>query len=376
MLVCSVMRRRHGSIFICHVSMPTLPVKQFDVVIVYDKAIAEGASDGTFRGRTPFSRTGKYFSYNESYQYFLTYCKRIGLKAGFASTGDIGPDGIFTAVWVYDKKWKRLKQSVTASVVFDKFSNHETVNAAYDARLKKNSGRNRYFHNQKIRALFDDKLKTYNLLSAFAIPTVQIDVESKEAVNAAKSRLGIQTDEHTHTTDFTETYVLKDQFGAGGIDVHKVRATSEFVAIGRADTSVSYIAQPMIVADGFTFVEHEGFVDLRVIICNGDITDCYIRIAKPGEFRANAHRGGTVEYVDLKDIPKGVTAMSKAVNALLPVQDGFYALDFIKSSAGNLYLIEGNITPGLNWYNTKDEKQAKSLMRNIVDKIKVVTVAA
>ncbi|MDP3970582.1 MAG: hypothetical protein Q8P90_02685 [bacterium] len=341
----------------------------FDVIIVYDGLIAEGASDKSYRGRTPFSRTGDYFDYNKSYEYFLLYCSKLGLKAAFASTVDINEYGLFKAVWIFNKKWQRLHEIVEAKIVFDKFSNFDTYNAKYDTKLKNNIHGITYFHHPAIRSLFDNKIKTYNTFSKFSIPTAKINVHSSFTIASAKKILNAQIQKHTNTADFTELFVLKDQYGSGGLNVFKVKSVEEVLKIGKNDQKISYILQPLILATGFSFVNYKGYIDLRVIVCDGIITDCYIRIAKSGEFRANASRGGNVAYIPVKEIPKDVVKMSKSINAMLSEQDGFYALDFIKSNTGNLYFIEGNITPGLTWFNKKDEIQVKQLMRNIIQKI-------
>ncbi|PIW37257.1 MAG: hypothetical protein COW24_00965 [Candidatus Kerfeldbacteria bacterium CG15_BIG_FIL_POST_REV_8_21_14_020_45_12] len=352
--------------------MANLPIEEFDVIVVYDGTTVKGASDKSYRGRTPFPKPSASFSYNKSYEYFLKQCKRSGLRAAFASTSDITAGGLFQSVWVYQKNWKRVHGLSNARIVFDKFSHLDTYNAKYDAKLKNKIDGVQYFHNPGIRALFDDKLRTYGRFSDFAIPTVKIDLKSSSTISFAKKALLDQIQAHKHMVDFTRLFVLKDQFGAGGVDVHKVKRMVDFLDIGKRDELVSYILQPLIIANGFDFFNQKGYVDLRVIVCGGQITSCYIRTAKPGEFRANASRGGSVDYIEKKQIPKDVISMSKSINDLLPVQDGFYALDFIKSSTGNLYFIEGNITPGLNWFNAKDERQVKQFMRSIVSQISLM----
>lgn len=355
--------------------MSQISVQQFDVVVVYDGLMVEGASDTAYRGRTPFARTGEYFSYNQSYEYFLKYCKKVGIRAAFASTVDITSDGIFTDVWVYEKKWKRLRQQVDAKIVFDKFSHMNTFNKKYDAKLKKNPHGVRYFHNPFIREIFDNKLKTHAIFSQITIPTTEIDVQSSRTIADSIDALHAQIRQHKNADDFGKSFVLKDQYGAGGMHVYKVKKAAELLKIGLEDALISYVLQPFIIANGFAFQNHPGSIDLRVIICNGKITDCYIRIAKKGEFRANASCGGEVEYIDTKKIPREVRKMTTLINSMLPIQDGFYALDFMKSSAGHLYFIEGNSTPGLTWFNAKDERQVKRFMRGLIEKIQVMAAA-
>ncbi|EKD76065.1 MAG: ribosomal protein S6 modification enzyme, partial [uncultured bacterium] len=124
--------------------------------------------------------------------------------------------------------------------------------------------------------------------------------------------------------------------------------------------------QPLIQASGFTIGEYTGNTDLRVILFSDKIIQSYLRIAKAGDFRANAQQGGKIMYLKLKQIPADVLKMTKGITKLLPVKTAFYALDFIKSNNGNLYFIEGNNRPGLNWYDNEDKKRAKQLIRLLV----------
>lgn len=346
-------------------------IQEYDVVIVYEENIVEAASDTSYRGHTPFARKSMRYSYNETYEYFLQYCKRVGLRAAFASTADVIEGGSFSAVWVYNKKWKRVRTEATARIIFDKFSNREVQNAKVTALLEDNAQQAPLFHNSAIRELFDNKIKTYKKFTAFAIPTVTIDVESTTAIDSAKKRLKKIIQQHPHSTDFTNEFVLKDTYGAGGENVFKVSETKDIEHIGKQDTSIEYLLQPLIAASGFVFTTYRGNIDLRLIVCDGAVVQCYIRVPQEGGFKANASSGGEVVYIPLKEIPKGVLEMAKNINTRLPVKDAFYALDFIKSSDGNVYLIEGNITPGLIWFNAIDERKAKKLMRVIIDSMKV-----
>ena len=50
--------------------------------------------------------------------------------------------------------------------------------------------------------------------------------------------------------------------------------------------------------------------------------------------------------------------------------DSMYALDFLVSNNGNIYLLEGNTGPGLDWNTSlkQNENEAKKLIRMVVNK--------
>ena len=61
-------------------------INQFDVIIVYLAESAKSASNVLYTEQTPFLPKGKCGIYNDSYSYFLTTCKKIGINE-FLSMG-------------------------------------------------------------------------------------------------------------------------------------------------------------------------------------------------------------------------------------------------------------------------------------------------
>lgn len=347
---------------------------QFDVIIIYDGRIAFSASNSRYRGSAPFSRSSKYANYNRSYEYFLQHCAKQGLRAAFATTRDISGSGSLKSVWVYNKIWKRLKQPAESFLIFDKFSGLTAYNIQQLALLTRSDRKVRLFHSQKIRKIFDDKLKTFTTFSKYAIPTVKIETDSEKHIIAAKKKLYIQLQHHKYVDDFSEHRVLKDQFGSGGKNVYKVHENKKIRSIGKHIPLLYFVLQPLIDASNFDYHSSAINTDLRVIICDGKIVQCYVRTAKQGDFRANASQGGQVEYIRPSRIPKDVLTMCAAISKKLSVPHSFYALDFIKSLSGNLYFVEGNITPGINWFDDEDERYAKQLMRLIIKNLKKMAI--
>lgn len=342
-------------------------ILQFDVLIVYNSSAAYSADDESYRGRTPFSKNEDSSSCNASYAYFLQQCRRQGLRAAFTTTQDIIGPGTFRSVWVFDTTWKRIKEQAHSVFVFDKFSHLHENRKLY--KLLTSTGEVQFFHSKKIRELFDNKLNTFSFLGKLAVPTVSIDLHSHKKITAAKNKLDQQSPAFHAIDDRDKKYIIKDQFGAGGTCVFSAKKNTTFLSIGKKNPEVQFILQPHIDTSGFKIGKYTGNVDLRLIMSDAVIEQCYIRIPAAGEFRANASLGGKVVYLQDADIPKDVVTMAKKITKRLPTKSGLYALDFIKSSAGRLYCIEGNSTPGLNWFNPVDELYAKKMIRLIIHKI-------
>ncbi|AKT42819.1 ATP-grasp domain-containing protein [Chondromyces crocatus] len=81
--------------------------------------------------------------------------------------------------------------------------------------------------------------------------------------------------------------------------------------------------------------------DLRVIVVGGRVIACMRRVAKPGEFRSNLHRGGTGDGVRL---PR--TYRSVAIRAAKAMGLEVAGVDMLESKSGPK-ILEINSSPGL-----------------------------
>ena len=122
------------------------------------------------------------------------------------------------------------------------------------------------------------------------------------------------------------------------------------------------------------YLEHnklDRFVDIRIIFMGQKIIQTYIRTAAGDDFRCNEHLGGSLKYINISQIPKKVLQMSKKIAHSLSKNSSLYALDFIVSNHGNVYLMEGNTGPGLDWNLTlkKNALEGKRLIAEIVKEL-------
>jgi len=356
----------------------------FDLIVVYSENYAKSALDEKYRRKAPFP--AEFNILNDSYSYMLTRCRKSGIKAALTTSKDITGPGTFKGFWTYDTEWARNKGRARCRLIFDKFA-AATTEQAKRFRLLTSSPSILKFNEQKLTSLFRDKLKTYELFREFAIPSEGIKSLSERNIYLAKSRLDRKLRVHRHSGDFTDGYVIKDRAGASGMGIHRTglangleRAILEQRA---SDTKqkrmASYILQPFISCEkGFAFGEHRGLIDVRVILLDHRPLQTYIRIAKRGEFRCNEHQGGELVYISLKELPKDITEsvknISRRLSSVLNARHVLYALDFMRSNSGNLYLVEGNSKPGIDWNHRKrtNEIRTKELIDSIVKKLKLI----
>lgn len=343
---------------------------QYDVIIAYNRDEATSANDAKNTDPSPFSKNGGHFSCNDSYKYFLEQCEEEGLRAAFSTTDDISGPGLFSSIWVIQDTWKRIQKPAYSKLIFDKFSKVDETNLKKHTLLISDPGEIVLFHNETTRESFTDKNKTYEDFPNVAIPTVKINLSSEKNISTAQIKLSKIIQDGAFANDFNGSFVVKDRFGAGGNKIFKAEKTEKLLSIGKENPDTSFVLQPFITTSNFGFQKNAGPADLRVVISNGVIVQSYVRIPKKGNFRANASLGAQLKYITTEEIPEDIKKMSHEINEKLTGNNAFYALDFVKSNTGRLYFIEGNITPGLNWYDPEDEIRTKMLIRLIIQSLK------
>jgi len=309
------------------------------------------------------------------------------MRAAFTTSRDIIGPGQFQSYWTYNTKWTKHLGKASSGVLFDKFTPF-TIAQQHRLELMTSKKSVYIFSNKEMKNIFLNKLNTYIHFKEYAIPTVAVANPSRLTIAQAKQSLDTVLDHHQYEMDVDDGYILKDQTGSGGYKIYKI----DFDSIGSEDIMkyyahdkkekklLSYIFQPFIdCTDGFHFGKYSGFIDLRLILLKQKIIQAYIRVAQQGKFKCNEHQGGELIYIPLSVVPHAVRVMSKMITKQLhttvDLKHSLYALDFIRSNDGNLYFIEGNTNPGIDWDHAKkiNEVKSKELINSIVHELYLIT---
>ena len=347
---------------------------QFDVMILYSDRRAKSASSQSEHILTPFAKGSNNEIYNIFYGYFLSTCQINNLKAAFTTTSDITGAGRCRSYWLFENnRWIKVRKSGYSKLIFDKFS-------PFNQRIK--AKRNLLFSSQEVKPfnhpylfnLFFDKYKTYQKLHKFAIPTVIIEERTRESVDRARKSLMQLLNRHSHHNDFSDEIVMKDRFGAEGVYVYKFKANQykEMMEKVKKHKKTTFIIQPFIKFDkGYSYQNSKVSADIRLIYLGGRFIQTYIRVAKDGEFRCNEHRGGLLKYISKNEVPFKVISLSEKIVKFLKKKSSLFTLDFIISNYGNVYFLEGNTGPGLDWNLSikENEIHAKKFIRIIVKEL-------
>ena len=343
----------------------------FDVMVVYTENVATSSSSKKMGNHSPFALATERKHYDIAYAYFLTQCKKSGLKAAFTTSDDIIGPGTCKTYWTYKKNnWHKYDKFGFAPIIFDKVS-PLSIKLAHKRDLLFSNGKSLPFNDPNLLVIFNDKLKTFKKLTEHTVPTVNITL--KTVINSL-IKLDNLIALHKNYKDFTTEFILKDRFGAGGIDIYKIgiNPIEEITKILSLNQNVSFILQPFTKFDeGYTHNDTKGYTDIRIIYSQGKIVQRYIRTAKKKDFRCNEHQGGSVTYINSSQVPKSVKIASEAILKILNGKNSHFALDFIVSNNGNAYFLEGNINPGIYWsLNSYEDKiNTKKLIRIIVKEI-------
>jgi hypothetical protein len=332
----------------------------FDVLIVYSGRSAISVNATTADVLAPFPLGTSYAGYNAVYGYFLDICRKNNLSAAFTTSADISGAGSCRSYWLFKKNnWIKVKKAGYSRLIFDKLS---PVSRKYrvSRELLFSSKRVKPFNQTGMFNTFFDKQKTYNQLPQFSAPTVTVEKCTEASIQKACLELKEMISSHPCPDDFSSDIVMKDRFGAGGRDVYKFKAgESAKMTTVMKQSKRSFILQPLVKFDK---------VDIRLVYLAGKIVQTYVRVAKAGDFRCNEHQGGLLKYITEAEVPAGVISQAGKLIKFLKKTTTLFALDFMVSNNGNIYLIEGNTRPGLDWNEEikENELAAQKLIRLVV----------
>lgn len=349
-----------------------------DVLVVYSSGAAVSASVDDIHSKHPFLLTSKEAYYNRSYAYFLDVCKQKGLSAGLTASEDVTGPGMCKSYWVTQKKgWKKIQSFAQSNTIFDKISPVSAVRAS-ERRLLLSNTAITPFTDPALHQTFFDKLKTYTKFSEYAVPTVAVHSNTNASIKYALKKLSTLLQSHPNAADFTSTIVVKDRFGSGGNFVYKVENNflSTISEILNSNPTITFILQPYLSFDaGISYKNTTAATDIRMIFQYDKLIQCYFRMAKADDFRCNEHQGGQLHYVAKKEIPKAISTMAQKIVTKISLPSSLYALDFVVSNSGNVYFIEGNTGPGIDWDHKKEssEKMSKELIECIVNELALRT---
>lgn len=293
----------------------------------------------TFKRERPFFNSKR----NKIFPIFLKEGEKKGLNVFISSFNEFNPKNrTVRHAWIFDDCWKIVKNK-KVDLMYYHGKNIESEMIGKKAVAEKL----KMVNHPHVEVLCDDKAVTSMKFPEISPKTFLVN--SATQLQKAIKFIG------------TNKVVLKPRFGSFGNNVFIVNKHKLHGAIHR-DT----ILQEFIdTSEGIHKLQISGFHDLRIIVVDGKIDHCYVRMAPHGSYTANMTRGAIKHYYDPEDLPRSVLNHVKYIDSEIKHYGSrIYSADFIFDQDQKPWLVEMNSKPGTLYYNDHPEIRLK-YYRNI-----------
>lgn len=267
--------------------------------------------------------------YRESYEYLINLSFKRGVKLVVCSYSWFSSEkGVFEKGWFFNgNEWLR-EYNIRPELIYDKLRVNEESHL-----FKKNISSNIPIVNDPdFTFLVNNKLYTSMLFPEY-LKKCFLVADKLEAVEAAKKIKG-------------KNAVLKPLVGSGGqgvVIIPKNEVKNDDLKVEEQLLCQEFIDSSDGI-DGLT----DGLHDLRLIFINDKLIYSYLRIPKEGALLANVSKGGTMEIVKKKDLPKSVYPLIKKIQKRFEVYSKkIYTIDIMFDQDQRPWIVELNTMPGL-----------------------------
>jgi len=266
---------------------------------------------------------------NEAFSVMLNQAKKNGFKA-YLSRYDFYDKNTkkLKKAWVFDEGWKIVKDKQV-----DLFYYHgKTRNINKEIMKVEKINNLPILNHLELESVCDDKLLTFNIFPDMVPKTFLVNdfFELQRVFHYIK----------------TDKMVLKPRDGSNGrgiIVMEKKKLTNGI----KKNTIVQEFIDS---SNGICGIKK--MHDLRVIIIDGKIDHCYLRIPKKGSYLGNAAQGAKKIFLKISDLPSTVIRRVKIIDKHFEhYGPRVYSADFIMDPNGKPWLIELNSKPGTMWYD-------------------------
>jgi glutathione synthase/RimK-type ligase-like ATP-grasp enzyme len=301
-----------------------------------------------FVGDTPLDHIG---SKLPTYLRLLELCQSEGWEVYVLTRKTYKGDGIFAGVWKFngEEVFTRIETPIKIDLVFDWVGNLYFPPKKPDSLKVVNS--------REFKELTCDKWAAYQKLGEYMPETIWVG----EFENTAKYIDRISTD----------LIVLKPFNGLRGKGIF-IGPKEELKDFKPDEPDRKYILQEFVDTsngvEGITPGKH----DLRVVVVNGQVVWCHIRVPKEGTFLANAAQGGNLTEIDYSRVPSSIKNIVEKVakNFYNDYDNPIFSLDFGIGKDGVPLIFEINDQIGFpRWEMKNRDVFLKALVHNFSSKI-------
>lgn len=223
-------------------------------------------------------------------------------------------------------------------------------------------GANRTFYGTAILRQFET-MGTYTINSSLAITRARDKLRSQQLLMMKGVDMPVTGFAHT-ATDMSD---LIDLVGGPPLIIKLIEGTQGVgVVLAETRKAAKSVAQTLSGLNANIIIqeyisESKGS-DVRCFVIGEKVVAAIQRVAAPGEFRANIHRGGIAEAIRISKAEREIAIKAAKIMGL-----GVAGVDLIRSKRGPL-ILEINSSPGLEGIETATGKDIAALIIKYIEK--------
>lgn len=300
-----------------------------------------------FEGNNPLSHIGRKLPV---YIRLLELCQNENWEVYVLTRKTYVGKGEFNGAWLFKNgKFKRIKKLIKINLVFDWVGNLLFPPKKDDGLKVVNS--------REFKELSCDKWAAYKILKDYMPKTLWVG-DFKNATNLLDK---IKTD----------NVVLKpfDGLRGKGIFIGKKENLGNFMPKKDGE---KYILQEFVDTSKGVPNITSGRHDLRIVIVNGEVVWCHVRVPKEGTYLANAAQGGNLTEVDYGNVPESVKKIVKEISEKFTKENDnpIFSLDFGINKDGKPLIFEINDQIGFpRWEMKNRDVFLNAIVRNFSSKM-------
>lgn len=285
------------------------------------------------QGNTPLSHIG---SKLPVYLEFLEMLTKSGWDAYVLTRKTYLGEGVFKGGWLFKKRKFILKKGkLNIDLIYDRTGGVDFP--PEDISLK-------VINPREFKILCWDKWATYNQIGKYMPKTFLIENEKEIGKYLPKIK--------------TDKVVLKPFNGLKGLGIYigNLKGAKSFSFPKKYSR---YIMQEFVdTSSGIPNIT-PGMHDLRVVLVNGKVVWCHVRVPHKGKLTANAAQGGNLTEVNYAEVPDNIKEIVKKIstNFTKKFGDTVYSLDFGVDKKGSPKIFEINDQIGFPRVDMENKKE-------------------
>lgn len=210
-------------------------------------------------------------------------------------------------------------------------------------------------------------LRQFEMMGVYCLNESVAISRSRDKLRAmqllSRKGLGMPVTAFAHSTKMKKDVIRI--VGGSPLVIKLVEGTQgQGVILAETDNAAESLIEAFRTLDAYflvqEFIDEAKGSDLRCFVIGNKVVASMIRKARPGEFRANLHRGGTAEAIKLSPEERKAAVRAAKIMGL-----GVAGVDILRSKHGPL-ILEVNSSPGLEGI---ERASSKNLAVSIIEYI-------